>query len=251
MAAHRFEGKVVVITGGNSGIGLASAKAFLAEGAEVVITGRNPETLAAAATSLGARATALRADVSRLGDIQAVMDAVAARHGRIDVLFANAGLGRFGPIATLTEAMFDEMVGANVKGLFFTVQKALPLMSKGGAIVLCGSVSAVKGVPGSSVYSASKAAVRSLGRSLGAELVSSGIRVNVVSPGPVETPMFDNMDLTPEAAVRMKREWTAGNPMRRFAEAGEIARGVLFLASAEASYMTGADLAVDGGLGSF
>lgn len=251
MAADRFEGKVVVITGGNSGIGLAAAKAFVAEGAHVVITGRNPATLAAAAASLGDRATALRADVSQLDDIQVVMDAVAARHGRIDVLFANAGLGRFGPIATLTEAIFDEMIDANVKGLFFTVQKALPLMGKGGAIVLCGSVSAVKGVPGSSVYSASKAAVRSLGRSLGAELVSSGIRVNVVSPGPVETPMFDNMQLMPEAAVRMKREWAAGNPMRRFADADEIARGVLFLASAEASYMTGADLAVDGGLGSF
>lgn len=251
MAARRFEGKVVVITGGNSGIGLASAQAFVAEGAHVVVTGRNPETLATAAAILGDRATALRADVSRLADIQAVMDAVAARHGRIDVLFANAGLGRFGPVATLTEAIFDEMFDANVKGLFFTVQKALPLMAAGGSIVLCGSVSAVKGVAGSTVYSASKAAVRSLGRSLGAELVSSGIRVNVVSPGPVETPMFDNMDLTPEAAARMKREWTAGNPMRRFADADEIARGVLFLASAEASYMTGADLAVDGGLGSF
>jgi NAD(P)-dependent dehydrogenase (short-subunit alcohol dehydrogenase family) len=251
MDAARFAGKVAVVTGGNSGIGLAAAQAFAREGASVIISGRDQETIDTAVARIGARAKGIRADLSKLADIRRLIEEVKDQCGRIDVLFANAGVARFAPVAMVTEAGWDEIMNINLKGLYFTIQHALPLMERGSAIVLNASVAAGKGVADSSVYAASKAAVSSLGRSLGAELVGAGIRVNVVSPGPIETPLFNAMPMKPEALAAMKQEWAGGNPMRRFGTSDEVARAVLFLASAEASYITGADLPVDGGLGSF
>jgi len=252
MSAHRFGNKVVLVTGGNSGMGLATAQAFAREGAQVIITGRNRETLDTAAAAIGVKAVAMQADTSKFQDIVRLMAGIKEQYGHIDVLFANAGVARFGPISSFDEAAYDQVMDTNVKGLYLTVQQALPLMGKGGAIVLNASVAAGKGGAGASVYGASKAAVRSLGRTLGAELVGAGIRVNVVSPGPIETPIFARTaGMTPEAMVAMKQRWAEGNPMKRFGEPDEVARAVLFLASEEASYITGIDLPVDGGLGSF
>ena len=239
MAERRFEGKVALVTGGNSGIGLAVATALVNEGAKVVLSGRNEATVAAAVKTLGETATGVVAATREFGG------------GRLDVLFCNAGIGAFGPIATISEQKWDELMAVNVKGVYFTVQKALPLMASGGAIVLNASVAAGKGDPGSSMYAASKAAVRSLGRSLGAELVAAGIRVNVVSPGPIETPIFGKAGMNEQQIADLKVAWSERNPMKRFGTPEEIAATVLFLASDAASYITGVDLLVDGGRGSF
>jgi len=249
--AMRFDGKVALVTGGNSGLGLAAAKAFAAEGAEVVISGRDRHKLDAAVAEIGGQAIGIVADVSRVQDITALMREVEGSKGRIDVLFANAGIARFAPIGSVTEAEWDGLMGTNVKGLYFTVQQALPLMRRGSAIVLNASLAASKGVPNASVYSASKAAIRSLGRSLGAELVDRGIRVNVVSPGPIETPIFGTFGVGADDLAAMKRQWAGDNPMKRFGTAEEVARAVLFLASDEASYITGVEVPVDGGVASF
>ncbi len=249
--ATRFEGQVVLVTGGNSGLGLASAKAFADEGAEVVISGRDRAKLDAAVAEIGTKAIGIVADVSRVPEIAALMREIESRKGRIDVLFANAGIARFASIDSVTEADWDGLMGTNLKGLYFTVQQALPLMRRGGSIVLNASLAASKGVPNASVYSASKAATRSLGRSLGAELVDRGIRVNVVSPGPIDTPIFETFATGADEVAATKRQWSSENPMKRFGTAGEVARAVLFLASAEASYITGIELAIDGGAASF
>jgi len=251
MGPARFEGKVALVTGGNSGIGLAVAQGLVDEGARVVIVGRNAETVAASAARLGAAAHGIVADTSSLADLDRVIEATRKfGGGRIDVLFANAGVGTFGPLAATTEAMFDTTFDTNVKGVYFTVQKAVPLMATGGAIVLNASVAAGKGNPLGSVYGATKAAVRSLGRTIAAELVERGIRVNVVSPGPIETPIFDRA-MTPQQVADLKVAWAARNPMKRFGTTDEVTATVLFLASDAASYITGVDLLVDGGLGSF
>ena len=252
MGARRFEGKVALVTGGNSGIGLAVAKGLVDEGARVVIVGRNAETVGRSAAALGASAHGVVADTSRLADIDR---AIAATRefggGRLDVVFANAGVGTFGPLAATTEAMWDTMFDINVKGIYFTVQKAAALMDRGGAFVLNASVAAGKGNVGSSVYAASKAAVRSFGRTIANELVERGIRVNVVSPGPIETPLFGRDGLIAGGAVdTMKAAWAERNPMKRFGTPDEVAAAVLFLASSDASYITGVDLLVDGGVGS-
>jgi len=251
MNVRRFEGKVALVTGGNSGIGLAVAQGLVDEGARVVIVGRNPETVARSAAELGASAHGVVADTSRLADLDR---AVAATRefggGRLDVLFANAGIAVFGPLAAATESMWDSMFDINVKGVYFTVQKAAPLMGTGGAIVLNASVAAAKGNPMGSVYGAGKAAVRSFARTIGAELVERGIRVNVVSPGPVETALFERT-MNDEEAAATKAAMLARNPMKRFGTTDEMAAAVLFLASDAASYITGVDLLVDGGLGSF
>jgi NAD(P)-dependent dehydrogenase (short-subunit alcohol dehydrogenase family) len=251
MDARRFEGKVALVTGGNSGIGLAVAKGLVDEGARVVIVGRNAETVARSAGELGASARGVVADTARLADLDRVIAATREfGGGRLDVVFANAGVGTFGPLAATTEAMWDSMVDINVKGVYFTVQKAVALMGRGGAIVLNASVAAGKGNVGSSVYAATKAAVRSFGRTIANELIEQGIRVNVVSPGPIETPIFDRA-ANPEQVAAIKAAMIARNPMKRFGTTDEVTAAVLFLASDAASYITGVDLLIDGGVGSF
>ena len=250
MEARRFEGKVALVTGGNSGIGLAVARAIVEEGGQVVVCGRNATSVATAAASLGDAAHGVVADLGSLAGIEALMAATRERFGgRLDVVFANAGVGTFGPLAATTESTFDWMFDTNVKGVYFTVQKAVAMMTAGGAIVLNASVAAGKGNPAGSLYGASKAAVRSMGRTFAAELVEHGIRVNVVSPGPIETPIFGRGGMSAEAAAGLKQAWAAKNPMKRFGTPEEVAATVLFLASDEASYITGVDLLVDGGLG--
>jgi len=249
--SKKLEGKIALVTGGNSGIGLAVAKGLVDEGARVVIVGRNADTVARSAGELGASAHGVVADTARLDELDR---AIAATRefgaGRLDVVFANAGVGTFGPLAATSEAMWDSMFDINVKGVYFTVQKAVPLMKPGGAIVLNASVAAGKGNVGSSVYASTKAAVRSLGRSLGAELVAAGIRVNVVSPGPIETPILGKAGMNDKQIADLKVAWSDRNPMKRFGTTDEVAAAVLFLASDDASYVTGVDLLVDGGVGS-
>jgi NAD(P)-dependent dehydrogenase (short-subunit alcohol dehydrogenase family) len=250
-SGSRFEGKVALVTGGNSGIGRAVAERLVGEGARVVVVGRNRETVDATGAALGAAAHGIVADTSKLADLDRVIAATRDfGGGRLDVVFANAGVATFGPLAAMTEEAWDGTFDVNVKGVYFTVQKAVPLMRAGGAIVLNASVAAGKGNPVGSIYGASKAAVRSFGRTIAAELVERGIRVNVVSPGPVETPIFDRM-MTPEQVAELKVAWAARNPMKRFGTTDEVAAAVLFLASDDASYVTGVDLLVDGGVGSF
>jgi len=250
----RFAGKVALVTGGNSGIGLAAARGWVDEGGRVVIVGRNAETVARAAADLGPAAHGVVADAARLEDIDRVIaETRAFGGGRLDMLFANAGIATFGPLASTTEAQWDALFAVNVKGVYFTVQKAAALMGEGGSIVLNASVAAGKGNPIGSLYGASKAAVRSFGRTMASELVTRKIRVNVVSPGPIETPLFGRTGGLPteEAVSSLKSAWAERNPMKRFGTVEEVAAAVLFLASDAASYITGVDLLVDGGLGSF
>src|SRR5215203_2596139 len=198
MSTQRFQGKVALVTGGNSGIGLAAAKAFAAEGARVVITGRDPETLRQAKTNLGVSAIAVQGDIAQVADVDRLMSEVKKQAGRIDVLFVNAGIAQFAPIQDVDEAFFDRHMATNVKGVYFTVQRALPLMANGGAITINASSVVDMGLPNSSVYTATKAAVASLARSLALELAPRGIRLNIVNPGPVETPIFGRMGLPAE-----------------------------------------------------
>jgi NAD(P)-dependent dehydrogenase (short-subunit alcohol dehydrogenase family) len=244
----RFTDKVAVVTGGNSGIGLATAKAFAREGARVAITGRSDATLKAAQKELGPDALVIKADVSRVPEITAAMEQIKKRFGRIDTLFVNAGIGRFVPFEEVTEEFFDEIMATNLKGAFFTVQKAVPLLSKGAAVVLNASINAHMGMPNSSVYGASKAAVVNLAKTLSADLLPRGVRVNVVSPGPVATPIFDRMGL-PEEQTRQTKEWITGQvPLRRFGHPDEIAAAVLYLSSTESAFVVGTELVVDGGM---
>jgi NAD(P)-dependent dehydrogenase (short-subunit alcohol dehydrogenase family) len=245
----KFEGKVVVVTGGSSGIGLATAKRFVDEGAHVVITGRRETELKDAAASIARNVTTVVGDVSRLEDLDRLYAHVKETHGHIDILFANAGAGTIAPLAMATEAHFDQTFDVNVKGLFFTVQKALPLLKVGGSIILTSSVSNIMGLAGFSAYAASKAAVRSFARSWTLELNDRNIRVNVISPGPVDTPaLATTTGLTPEQAEQAAAQFASQVPMGRRGEPHEIAAVVLFLASDESSFVTGVDLAVDGGL---
>ncbi len=248
----RFAGKTVLVIGGNSGIGLACAKGFAAEGARVTVTGREPRSLAHAQTVIGAGTDAIASDVTDLGAIDALMTRMKQVAGRIDVLFVNAGIGAFLPVRQVAEQDWDRVHAVNLKGAFFSIQRALPLMGRGGAIVLTGSIGAICGLAGNSVYAAAKAGLRALGRNLAAELVGEGIRVNVVSPGPVETPIIRrNIGLPPEAEHELRRAMIDAAPMKRMGRPEEVVGAVLFLASDEASFVTGADLLVDGGLASF
>ena len=245
----RLTGKVAVVTGGNSGIGLATAKLFRAEGAKVVISGRNQKTLDEAVKAIGGDVLGVRADVSKSEDINRLFAAVAEKWGKIDILFANAGIGKFVPVADATESHFDEIFDINVRGLFFTVQKALPHLNDGSAIVLNASVVDELGMPGASVYSASKAAVRSFARTLTAELADRGIRINVVSPGPVPTTILERTGMSQAAIDETLRGLVSQVPMKRAGRPEEVADAVLFLSGPESSYITGVDLNVDGGMG--
>ena len=245
----KLEGEVAVITGGSSGIGLATARRFVQEGAEVVITGRRERELKDAAASINGNVTTVMGDVSRLDDLDRLYAVVKEKHGHIDILFANAGAGTIAPLAAATEAHFDQTFDVNVKGLFFTVQKALPLLRDGGSIILTSSVSNVMGLPGFSAYAASKAAVRSFSRAWTLELKDRNIRVNTMSPGPIDTPsLATTTGLTPEQAEQAAAQFASQVPMGRRGQPEEIAAAVTFLASDESSYITGVDLAVDGGL---
>jgi NAD(P)-dependent dehydrogenase (short-subunit alcohol dehydrogenase family) len=244
----RLDGKIVVVTGGNSGIGLATAKRFVAEGAEVVIVGRRQDALDQALHAIGPRATAVQGDISRLDDLDRVFAAIEAKHGRIDVLFANAGLGDMQPLGAITEASFDLTFGVNVKGTLFTVQKALPLMKAGGSIILTGSTAGSMGTPAFSVYSATKAAIRNLARSWALDLKGTGIRVNVLSPGATATPgLLDGLARAGEQDALLAG-LTAQTPLGRIGKTEEIAAAALFLASDESSFMTASEFFADGGM---
>ena len=244
--AKRFEDKVVVVTGGSEGIGLATAKLFAAEGARVYVSGRRADKLEQAVREIGNGAVRVPGDAAKLDDLDRLYARVQADHGRLDVLFANAGTAstEAKPLGMIGEEDFDGLFNLNVRGLLFSVQKALPLMSQGGAIVLNGSVAGVKGFPGQSLYNASKAAVRSFARSWTADLKERGIRVNVVAPGGTETRLMrDYLEARPGMEDVLKQVV----PLGRLGEPDEIGRAVLFLASAESSYIAGVELFVDGG----
>ncbi|MBB1593409.1 SDR family NAD(P)-dependent oxidoreductase [Achromobacter sp. UMC46] len=239
--------KVAVITGGSSGIGLAIAMRFAAEGAEVVITGRRQAELDRAIAEIGGRASAFRADVSKLADADALYEFVGNRYGRVDILVANAGTGVLAPLGAISEAQFDQEFGVNVKGLLFTVQNALPLLSEGSAVVLTGSIASITGTAGFSVYSATKAAVRALARGWILDLKDKGIRLNVLSPGPIRTPLLTG--LVPPDQEQVFLESLADRiPLGRIGEPDEIAKAAVFLASDASSFVNGIELFVDGGM---
>jgi NAD(P)-dependent dehydrogenase (short-subunit alcohol dehydrogenase family) len=244
---NRYTGKVALITGGNSGIGLSTAKRLKKEGATVAISGRDAKTLNAAAAEFGL--IAIRADVARLPEIEKMYREAVEKVGKIDVLFANAGIYKASPLADTTEAFFDESVDINFKGLFFTVQMALPYLNDGAAIILNSSTVTSKGWPGIAVYSATKAAVRSLARSFSAELLPRGIRVNTVSPGATFTPIFGRLGLSAAELDATAAALLKMVPIGRFASAADIAAGVAFLGSSDAAYVIGGELTIDGGLG--
>ncbi|KIA62834.1 SDR family oxidoreductase [Nocardia vulneris] len=240
-----YEGKTAVITGGSTGMGFAMAKLLVDGGARVVITGRSQATLDTARQQLGENAIAVRGDVAALTDLDALADRVRSEFGTLDALFVNAGIAKAMPFESTTEEFYDELFAINVKGVFFTVQKLSPLLSPTAGVVLTTSNANVMGMPTAGVYSAGKAAVRSMARSLAGELLPRGIRVNAVSPGPIDTGILGSA-MTAEAAAEFKAARIAENPMRRFGTPDEIARAAVFLAF-DATYTTGAELVVDGG----
>jgi NAD(P)-dependent dehydrogenase (short-subunit alcohol dehydrogenase family) len=244
----KLNGKIALITGGSTGIGLATAKLFQEEGAQVILTGRNSAGIAAAQKELGPGALAIASDTSNLKEIKTLIETIRQKFGRIDILFANAGIARFQAFGEIEESFFDEHFNINVKGLFFTVQAALPLVPSGGSVLLTASVVSRKGFSGSSVYSATKAAVRSFGRTLATELAPRGIRVNTLSPGPIETPLFDKMGLPADAVGQMREGFGNSVALKRLGTVDEMARAALFLCSDDASYVVGAELFADGGL---
>ena len=244
---NKLEGKVAVITGGSSGIGLATAKRFVAEGAYVFITGRRQSELNVAVRDIGKNVTDVQGDVSNLADLDRLYLIVKQQQGRINILFANAGIGEFSRLGEISEAHFDQTFGVNVKGLLFTVQKAVPLFKDGGSIILNSSIAASKGVDGFSVYSASKAAVRSFARTLTVDLRYRKIRVNAISPGQIDTRALNDLMQNEEQSRQLKKELVSTVPLRRMGTPDEVANGVTFLASDESSYITGIELFVDGG----
>lgn len=244
-----LQGKTAVITGGSSGIGLATAKLFQQAGAKVAISGRNEKSLDEAAKELGPGVITVRSDVSRLADLDALFKAVTKRFGQIDILFANAGIAKFAPVTDTSENLYDQIFDINVKGVFFTIQKAIPYLNDGASVVLNTSVANQSGLPNTSAYAASKAAVRSFARSIAAELASRAIRVNVVSPGPISTPLYEKLGLPEEAVKALAADIVSQVPLKRFGTPEEVANAALFLASSASSYITGVELNVDGGLG--
>ncbi len=245
--AGKFDGKIALVTGGSSGIGLATAKQFVKEGAFVYITGRRQAELNSALETLGDNAKAVRADASKLADLDALYAQIEQEKGRLDVLFVNAGGGSFAPLGQITEEQFDSTFNTNVKGVLFTVQKALPLIPDGGAIVLNASIVSVQGVPSFSVYAASKAAVRSFARGWTNDLKDRKIRVNVVSPGPIDTPGLTGLTQTEEQKSALYAQLASTVPLGRVGQPEEIAKAAMFLASDDASFIAGIELFVDGG----
>jgi NAD(P)-dependent dehydrogenase (short-subunit alcohol dehydrogenase family) len=245
--SKKLEGKVAVITGGNSGIGLATARRFVAEGAHVFITGRRQAELDEAVRQVGKHVTGVQGDVSNLADLDRLL-ATVKQQRRLDVLFANAGFLALAPLGEISEEHFDKLFAINVKGLLFTVQKALPLFTNGGSIILNASVGASKGLESASVYSASKAAVRSFARCWTTDLKQRKIRVNAISPGPIETPGFNKPGGTRELIDEFKANAIAAVPMGRLGTPDEVANAAVFLASDDSSYITGVELFVDGGM---
>ena len=243
----KLEGKVAIVTGGSSGIGLATAKRFVAEGAYVFITGRRQAELEAAVKEIGPNVTGVQGDVANLGDLDRLYATVKAKKGRIDILFANAGLSEFAPLGEVTEDHFDRIFNANVKGMLFTVQKALPLLADGASVILNASIVASVGMPAFSVYSATKAAVRSFARTWTVDLKERKIRVNAISPGPISTPGLDGLAHSEQEGAQFKASLVASVPLGRLGTPDEIAKGAVFLASDDSSFVTGTELFVDGG----
>jgi NAD(P)-dependent dehydrogenase (short-subunit alcohol dehydrogenase family) len=245
--AGKLEGKIAVITGGSSGIGLATAQRFVKEGAYVYITGRRQAELDKAVKTIGSQVKAVRADASSLSDLDKLFEQIKKEKGRVDVIFANAGGGGLQPLGAITEEAYDQTFNTNVKGLLFTVQKALPLIPDGGSIILNASIVSIKGMPAFSVYSASKAAVRSFARSWTTDLKDRKIRVNVISPGPIKTPILDGLSDSEEGRQGMIAYLTSMVPLGRMGEPDEIAKAAVFLASDDSSFVAGVELFVDGG----
>lgn len=246
--SKKFAGKIAVVTGGSTGIGLATAKRFIQEGMDhVLITGRHKEALDAAAAEIGNNVTRIQGDVGNLSELDRLYDAVKKDNRPLDIIFANAGVAKLAQFGTVDEKFFDLHFNANVKGLFFSVQKGLPLMKSGGSIILTGSIADSKGFPAMSVYSATKGAVRSFARSWTNDLRDRRIRVNVLSPGHIDTPIMESLRQG-EALARMKQEMANNVPLGRLGDPDEIAKAVSFLASDEASYVSGVELFVDGGV---
>ncbi|HEY4979696.1 MAG TPA: glucose 1-dehydrogenase [Candidatus Acidoferrum sp.] len=245
----RLEGKVAVITGGNSGIGLASAKRLAEEGARVAISGRNQKTLDEAVKIIGHNVLAIQADTTKIPETEKLLKDVVQKLGKIDVLFVNAGIAQFLPLSDVTEAHFDDQFNTNVRGAYFTVLKAIPHLNDGASIILNTSIVSTKGQANASVYSATKAALRSFARTAATELLGRRIRVNAVAPGPIETPIFGKTGLPKEAIDEFAKHIIEAVPMKRFGKPEEIAAAVAFLASSDSSYITGVELNVDGGMG--
>ncbi|MBI3760164.1 MAG: glucose 1-dehydrogenase [Deltaproteobacteria bacterium] len=244
----KLDGKVALVTGGNSGIGLATAVRFAAEGAHVFITGRRQGELDKAVKQIGNDATGIQGDVANLADLDRWFAVIKEKKGRLDILFANAGGGEFAPLGAITEDHFDKTFNSNVKGMLFTVQKALPLLVDGASVILNASTTSVKGSPAFSVYSATKAAIRSFARNWTLDLKDRRIRVNAVSPGGTDTPGLDGLGRTEADKQQLKSALIASIPMGRLGSPDEIAKAVVFLASDDSSYVTGIELFVDGGM---
>ena len=246
---RRLEGKVAVVTGGNSGIGLASAKRLLDEGARVAIAGRSQKTLDEAQKYLGNGTLAVQTDVAKLADLDKLYAAVSKKLGKIDILFVNAGVANFAPFADTTEQVYDTNFDINAKGAFFTIQKAIPFLNDGASIILNTSVAGQKGFGTAGSYAATKAALRSFARTAASELVGRNIRVNTVAPGPIETPIFGRTGLDKAAIDEMAQGFVSMVPMKRLGQPEEVAGAVAFLASSDSSYITGVEINVDGGMG--
>jgi NAD(P)-dependent dehydrogenase (short-subunit alcohol dehydrogenase family) len=244
----KLENKVAVITGGSAGIGLATAKLFAEHGAKVAITGRNLNTLNKAAEEIGHGAIGIQSDSANLADLDKLYFSVEEQLGRIDILVANAAVYVLAPLADFTEKMFDQQSNVNFKGTFFTVQKSLPYLNDGAAVILLSSIANSKGIPNHASYAATKAAIRSLGRSFAVELLPRGIRVNVLTPGPIDTNVFDQVTSSKEEANAFKATMASFTPIKRMGKPEEIAAGALYLASEESAYMIGAELLIDGGM---
>ena len=243
----KLEGKIALVTGGNSGIGLATATHFVEEGAYVFVTGRRENELSAAVKQIGKNVTAVQGDVSKLADLDRLFAQIEKDKGKLDIVFANAGVARYAPLGEITEELYDSIFDINVKGLLFTVQKALPLLRDGGSIILNASIVASKGLSSNSVYSATKAAVRSFARTWTTDLKARRIRVNAISPGPIDTPGLSELLASSEVGQERKKMIASGVPLGRFGTPDEIAKAVVFLASDDSSYITGVELFVDGG----